>query len=72
MQVQSTEEAIYMYMYMYMCLYMGMYISTNIVSQTQYFAARKIRLLTRRRYNLQLENSGQNNTKNIKECNITF
>jgi hypothetical protein len=78
MQVQSTEEAmymyiyIYMYMYMYMCIHMYMYIATDIVSQTQHFVASKIRLLTRRRYNLQLDNSGQNNTKYIKESNITF
>jgi hypothetical protein len=62
MQVQSTEEA------MYMC------IATNKVSQTQHLVSSKIRLLTRSRYNLLLEMgpySGENNTKYVKN-NITI
>jgi hypothetical protein len=50
-----------------------MYIAANKVSQKQHFVARKIRLLTGGRYNLQLviePYSGENNTKYIKESNI--
>lgn len=53
--------------------YMTMYIATQKVSQTQHFVARKIKLLTWGRYNLQLVIGpywGENNTKYVKESNI--